>query len=93
MLTAGLSADLKVSSASTGAMHAYNAHLQNVRNNNHIRVPSFILSGAPFFDHSRTKMGTKAGVFPRRTFSRACIRWGIDWVMIQAPMESGAREV
>ena len=26
--------------------------------NNDIGVPSFILSGAPFFHHSRTKLGT-----------------------------------
>ena len=42
-----------------------NALSQNNRNNNHIRVPSFILSGAPFFHHSGTKLGTRSVGFGR----------------------------
>jgi hypothetical protein len=43
-------------------MDAVNASLQINSRNNYIRVPSFILSGAPNFRHSRTKVGTKARV-------------------------------
>jgi hypothetical protein len=32
--------------------------LEIYRKSNDIKVPSFILSGAPFFHHSRTKLGT-----------------------------------
>jgi hypothetical protein len=42
-------------------------------------VPSFILSGAPFFQHSRTKLGTRFVAFePKPTLFKSAARYAID---------------
>jgi hypothetical protein len=65
---------------------------QNEWNNNHIGVPSFILSGAPVFDYSGTKLGATEVPAALRSYPPFDLR-GSNWSNRQSATSRRERQV